>query len=80
MPGGPISKTRWRIRESSKNSDSYLLAVGMRKVEIFTCPGVGFQKLDGKLEEVRKTQIDICWLTEWEKMRFSHARGLDFEN
>ena len=64
MPGGPISKTRWRIRESSTNSDSYLLAVGMRKVEIFTCPGVGFQKLDGKLEEVRKSQIDICWLTE----------------
>ena len=80
MPGGQISKTRWKIRESSKNSDLYLLAVGMRKVEIFTCPGVGFQKLDGKLEEVRKTQIDICWLTKWEKMRFSHARGSDFEN
>ena len=64
MPGGQISKTRWKIRESSKNSDLYLLAVGMRKVEIFTCPGVGFRKLDGKLEKVRKIQIYICWLSE----------------
>ena len=59
MPGGQISKTRWKIRERSKNSDLYLLAVGMRKLRIFTCPGVGFRKLDGKLEKVREIQIYI---------------------
>ena len=53
MPGGQISKTRWKIRESSKNSDLYLLADGMRKGEMLTCPGVGFRKLDGKIEKFR---------------------------
>ena len=64
MPGGRISKTRWKIRKSSKNSDLNMMAVGMRKAEIFTCPGVGYGKLDGKLEKVRKIQIYTgCFLT-----------------
>ena len=62
MPGGQILKTRWKIRESSKNSDLYLFAVGMRKVDIFTCPGVIIRKLDGKLEKVLK--IQYCRSTE----------------
>ena len=80
MPGGQISKTRWKIRESSKNSDLYLFAVGMRKAEIFTCPAVRFRKLDGKLEKVRKIQIYICWLSECEGLRFLHNRVSDSGN
>ena len=34
-------------------------AIGMTKVEVFTCLGVGFRKLDGKLEKVREIQIYI---------------------
>ena len=37
-------------------------AIGMRKLDIFTCPGVKFRKLDGKLEKVRK--IQYCTSTE----------------
>ena len=47
-----------------QNSYLNVMAVGMTKAEIFTCPGVGYGKLDGKLEKVRKIQIYTgCFLT-----------------